>query len=91
VGKVINEKEREIIIEVARKYKASAIYLFGSSLVKGDYNDIDLAVNGVKPEVFFKFYGELLRRISKPIDLVDLSKETMFNKLVLEKGVRIYG
>jgi len=48
VGKGINEKEREVVIAVARKYKASAVYLFGSSLVKSDYNDIDLAVDGGK-------------------------------------------
>lgn len=88
---MIDEKERKIITEVARKYKVSAVYLFGSSLAESNYNDIDLAVEGIKPEVFFKFYGELLRNISKPIDLVDLSKKTLFNELILEKGVKIYG
>ena len=91
VNGVIDEREKEVIIEVAKKYNASAVYLFGSSLVRDDYNDIDLAVEGVKPEEFFKFYGELLMRIPRPIDLVDLSKEDEFNKLILEKGVKIYG
>jgi len=56
-----------------------------------EYNDIDLAVKGIKPEVFFKFYGELLRSLSKPVDLVDLSKKSLFNQIIEEKGVKIYG
>jgi len=41
---------------------ASTIYLFGSSLDRGsEPNDIDLAVERIRPEMVFKFYGELLR------------------------------
>jgi len=79
-------------IRCAEKYKVSSIYLFGSSLDRNsEYNDIDLAVKGIKPEVFFKFYGELLRSLSKPVDLVDLSKKSLFNQIIEEKGVKIYG
>lgn len=88
---MINKKEKEIIIKCAKKYKVSSIYLFGSSLNKdSEYNDIDLAIKGIKPEVFFKFYGELLRNLSKPVDLVDLSKKSLFNQIIEEKGKRIY-
>jgi predicted nucleotidyltransferase len=89
---MISEKDKEIIIRYAKKYNIAKVLLFGSSL--GDYkaaNDIDLAVMGVKPEVFFKFYGELLRNLSKPVDLIDLSKKSLFNQMVEEKGVKIYG
>ena len=89
---MISEKDKEIIIRYAKKYNIAKIFLFGSSL--GDYktaNDIDLAVTGIKPEVFFKFYGELLRNLSKPVDLIDLSKKSLFNQIVEEKGVKIYG
>jgi predicted nucleotidyltransferase len=89
---MISEKDKEIIIHYAKKYNIAKVFLFGSSL--GDYNaanDIDLAVLGIKPEVFFKFYGELLRNLSKPVDLVDLSKKSLFNEIIEEKGVKIYG
>ena len=77
---------------MCKKYGVSAIYLFGSLLDRNNrYNDIDLAVKGIKPEVFFKFYGELLRSLSKPVDLVDLSKKSLFNQIIEERGVRIYG
>ena len=77
---------------MCKKYKVPTIYLFGSSLDRySGYNDIDLAVKGIKPEIFFKFYGELLRNLSKSVDLVDLSKRSLFNQIIEEKGVRIYG
>jgi predicted nucleotidyltransferase len=89
---MISERDKEIITQCARKYKVSSIYLFGSSLDRNtEPNDIDLAVKGIRPEVFFKFYGELLRSISKPIDLVDLSRKSLFNRIIEEKGVKIYG
>jgi predicted nucleotidyltransferase len=89
---MINEREKGIITRCAKKYKVSSIYLFGSSLdVDIEPNDIDLAVEGIRPEIFFKFYGELLRSLSKPVDLVDLSRKSLFNRIIEEKGVKIYG
>ncbi len=89
---MISEKEKQIIIECARKFKVSTLYIFGSSLEDNtDYNDIDLAVRGIKPELFFDFYGELLRKLSKPVDVVDLSQDSLFNRIIEEKGRKIYG
>ncbi|MCD6384696.1 hypothetical protein J7M23_02860 [Candidatus Sumerlaeota bacterium] len=51
---MISERDKEIIILYAKKYEVSTIYFFGSSLDRDSgYNDIDLAVKGIKPEVFF--------------------------------------
>jgi len=89
---LINEDDKEVIIQYAKKYNVSSVYLFGSSL--DDYNkanDIDLAIKGISPKLFFKFYGELLRNLSKPVDLIDLSKKSLFNQIIEEKGVKIYG
>ena len=89
---MITEKDRKKIIELARKYEVSSIYLFGSSLdVDNDANDIDLGVTGIAPKLFFKFYGELLRYLSKPVDVIDLSKNPFFNHLIEKTSVRIYG
>lgn len=89
---MISERDKEIIIKYAKKYSVSIIYLFGSSIDKNSAaNDIDLAVKGITPRLFFKFYGELLRNLSKPVDLVDLSKKSLFNQIVEEKGIKIYG
>lgn len=89
---MLNESDRNVILTSARKYSVTALYLFGSSLHDpAQARDIDLGVKGINPAMFFKFYGELMRRLSKPVDLVDLSQKTLFNELVEERGVKIYG
>lgn len=90
---MISENDKEMIIRYAQKYNVFSVYLFGSSLDDGSNEaaDIDLGVKGIAPKLFFKFYGELLRSLSKSVDLVDLSKKSLFNQIVEEKGVKIYG
>ena len=88
---MISDKEKRIIISCAKKYKIPLVYLFGSAVNNMEYNDIDLAVKGIRPEYFFKFYGELLRNLEKPVDLVDLSENTLFTQIILKKGVKIFG
>ena len=89
---MISNREKLKIIKVAMKYNPSSIYLFGSSLDENNRTrDIDLGVKGINPKLFFKFYGELIQTLSKPVDLVDLSKKSKFNKTVEKNGVKIYG
>lgn len=89
---MLTKSEKEKIINSAKKFKVSALYLFGSTLEDSSgAHDIDLGVKGIAPELFFKFYGELLRNLSKRVDLVDLSKKCLFNDLVKKRGVKIYG
>ncbi|RKY54850.1 MAG: hypothetical protein DRP89_04440 [Candidatus Neomarinimicrobiota bacterium] len=89
---MITKNEKEIILRCAQEYNVSSIYLFGSSSEeKIEANDIDIGVKGIEPKSFFKFYAELVKKLPKPVDLVDLSKKSLFNKLIEETGVRIYG
>jgi predicted nucleotidyltransferase len=89
---MITENDKDIIIRCAKKYKVSYIVLFGSSIRKDEKaNDIDIGVKGIEPQLFFKFYAELFKHLSKPVDLVDLSRKSLFNELVEEDGIRIYG
>ncbi len=89
---MITEKDKEIIIQCAKKYNVAYIILFGSSTNKdGESKDIDIGVKGIKPELFFCFYAELFKYLSKPVDLVDLSKKSLFVELVEETGIKIYG
>ena len=89
---MITEMEKDIILQCAKKYNVSSIFLFGSSVAKDrEANDIDIGVKGIEPRLFFKFYAELFKYLPKPVDLVDLSKKTLFNDLVEENGVKIYG
>ena len=89
---MITEEDKEIILQCAKEYDVSCIILFGSSIKKDhDENDIDIAVKGIKPELFFKFYTYLYKHLSKPVDLVDLSRISLFNNLIEETGIKIYG
>ena len=89
---MLSESDKTIILGCAQKYNVGAVYMFGSSLNPDAHaRDIDLGVKGIHPTLFFKFYGELLRKLSKPVDVVDLSHQTLFNKLVEKRGAKIYG
>jgi predicted nucleotidyltransferase len=89
---MINNSEKDIILQCAKKFGVSTVILFGSSLGdERDANDIDLGVKGIDPRQFFKFYAELFKRLSKPVDLVDLTRKSLFNDLIEETGIRIYG
>ena len=89
---MITKTEKDIIIDCANKYHVSEVFLFGSS-IEGETKaeDIDIGVKGLAQKSFFKFYAELMKRLPKPVDLVDLSQKSQFNNLVEETGTRIYG
>lgn len=89
---MISEQDKAIITDIAQRYGVRGVLLFGSSADPGrEANDIDLAVEGIVPERFFSFYGDLLFALSKPVDLIDLSNNTKFNRLVYQEGIRLYG
>jgi len=87
----LSDGEIAIIVECAERYGVSSVYLFGSSIQSmGQPRDIDLGVDGLPPRQFFRFYGELIRRLPRQVDLVDLSKPLLFQQLVLETGLKLY-
>ena len=88
---MIDENIKNIIIKYSKKYGVSKVIIFGSSIENDDANDIDIAVSGIDPLLFFKFYGELIRELPKAVDLVDLSDNSMFNDIIEETGIVIYG
>jgi len=89
---MISETEKDVILSCAEKYNVSCVFLFGSSVEGAEgANDIDLGVRGIDPRVFFKFYAELVKRLPRRVDVVDLSRKSLFNDMVVETGVRIYG
>jgi predicted nucleotidyltransferase len=79
------------IADCAREFDAGAVWLFGSALEdESTARDIDLAVEDLAPGKFFAFYARLIRDLSKPVDLVDLSLNPPIRHVVWEKGVRVY-
>ena len=89
---MITDTDKKVILQIARKYRAKRVLLFGSSLsTGGESRDIDLAVEGIEGKNFFAFYGELLCALSKPVDVVDLSTESRFVQLIQQEGFPLYG
>ncbi len=88
---MISLKEKSIIKRLASRYRVKRVLLFGSSLYKKTGRDIDLAVEGLPAKNFFKFYGDLLFSLPKSVDLIDLSKDSKFTRLVRQEGLAIYG
>lgn len=88
---MLGDAEREVILACAHKYGVTELYLFGSTLESDQYRDIDLGVKGVPPMLFFKFHGELLRKLSRSVDIVDLSKHSRFTEMIEREGIKLYG
>lgn len=89
---MIADADKRIIRDISKQYHAKRVLLFGSSLdPKGENRDIDIAVEGISPKDFYKYYGDLIFSLSKPVDVVDISGKSKFIKLVLQEGVPLYG
>jgi len=88
---MISENDKNTILMYAKKYNLEKVILFGSSKEKMDARDIDIGVSGLSPALFFDFCWELYRDLSKPVDIIDLSKDSLFNKLIEKEGLLLYG
>ena len=89
---MITASDKSTIQTLAARYAVKRGLLFGSA-AKADsgYRDIDLAVEGIRAQDFFRFYGDLLNRLPFPVDVVDLSKSSRFTQMILKEGIQIYG
>ena len=88
---MICRSDRARIRSIAAQFGVARILLFGSSAEPGrEGRDIDLAVEGIRPEDFFRFYGELVFGLTKPVDLIDLSEKSKFSELVRREGIPVY-
>jgi predicted nucleotidyltransferase len=66
--------------EALKSFGATDVYLFGS-MAKGvntERSDIDLAVSGLPPKVFFKAMGSAMNILKREFDLIDLDEKNLF-------------
>ena len=84
--------ETEILIErAAAELKAAGareIYIFGSA-AKGTNqvaSDVDLAVSGLPPSVFYRMGARVSDLIGRSVDLVDLDMNTPFTRYLREEN-----
>jgi predicted nucleotidyltransferase len=83
--------EHEAVVAAAalfRELGASQVFVFGSA-VKDELrpdSDIDMAVSGLPPRVYFSAVSQASRLIGRPVDLVDLDDRTPLVKYLLDSG-----
>jgi uncharacterized protein len=82
---MLTDADKETIIKNAKKYNISGVYLLSAE------SSAVLGLQFADPRVFFRFYGELLRALSTPVDVVDLSVKSLYSGIVEKEGVKIYG
>lgn len=78
----------EKAVEILENVGCKEIYLFGS-IVSGaatPESDIDLAVKGIPPALFFDVYGQLIGHLDHMVDLIDLESGDRFSHLLQSEG-----
>lgn len=73
---------------VLRAAGAREVYVFGSVLTGQirEGSDIDMAVSGLPPEVFFRAMGQAHSILGRPLDLIDLDEHNLFTEYLRKKG-----
>lgn len=90
--KDVFEAELKKIVNISKEFGAEKVLLFGSCLKDIEAaHDIDIAVSGIKPREFFKYYGKVSMSVDDEVDIMDLddAREHLCKK-ILSKGKVIY-
>jgi len=93
----MDDELRQLIEKAAAVLKAAGareVHIFGSAAqgkLRED-SDVDLAVSGLPPEVFFRAMAQAGDILGRPLDLVDLDEATPFTRyLKKEKELQRVG
>ncbi len=82
---------RQLIERAVLALKAAGareVYLFGSA-ARGQLredSDVDLAVSGLPPELFYRAGGQAEDVLGRPLDLIDLDEITPFTQYLKEES-----
>jgi len=90
--KKVLEEALKKIASISKEFGAKKVILFGSCLEDVESaQDIDIAVSGIKPREFFKYYGKVSMALDGEVDIVDLDDiREHLHKRVLSKGQVVY-
>ena len=76
------------VAQLLRRYGASDVFVFGSA-TKSTFrpgSDVDIAVTGLPPDVFFSAIAKASDILGKPVDLVDLDDRTPRVRYLIGSG-----
>lgn len=86
----MNDEQLEIVKKMVVMYGATRLILFGSMLDNpAEARDIDLACDGVSGWKLFELAARLEEELHAPLDLVSLTPESRFTRLIEERGLRL--
>lgn len=86
----VNQAVIKRIIDLAKEYGATRLFLFGSALEKPeDARDIDIACDGILGWKLYEMAARLEEEFAAPLDIVPLSPPTRFTKLIELNGKRL--
>ncbi len=76
----VYQKRIQTAVRLLKNAGAKKVFLFGS-LVRGEINnssDIDIGIQGLAPEIFFRIFDQLSEAVDSPLDLVDFDEQNDF-------------
>ncbi len=79
----------ELLPPLARKYGFRRAYVFGSVVKKGRFrknSDIDVAIEGLGDQHYFKFMADLCDRLEREVDIIQIENHRL-RKRILETGI----
>ncbi|MBC8179685.1 nucleotidyltransferase domain-containing protein [candidate division KSB1 bacterium] len=88
------EAQRIVNLLESAGFKFSKIYLFGSvsrDAALSSWSDIDLAIEGLPEEMYYKAYAFLLKKSRFAIDLKPFEQlDAMLKEKIRKKGMIVY-
>jgi predicted nucleotidyltransferase len=78
----------EAAADILKTFGAAEVYVFGSAAhgtLRAE-SDVDLAVSGLPPAVFFRAASKVADALGRPADLVDLDDESPAVKYLRTSG-----
>ncbi|HUT54554.1 MAG TPA: nucleotidyltransferase domain-containing protein [bacterium] len=81
-------KSISLAAEALKKLGAREVYVFGSAASGrlGPDSDIDLAVSGLPPQLFFKAMARAGDILGRQVDLICLEDDNPFTRYLREEG-----